>query len=335
VPSAYAHRVFVDGAVAYWRLGEISGTTAREEIGSFHGTISGAVTPNQPGALSDGNRAMTFNPAGAADGYITVPVGSYSAVGTGPATLEAWIRVRSIAPSVYLATAHLNATGLIAYVSTPSNLRVRCYGPASIVAEPNVSVPALLDGNWHHVVHVLRRGSPNDTIETWVDGTLMNSLTFATGVNFTSVNPTFIGASLAANEFLGDIDECALYKTALTPAQIANHYAAASQSGGVMPIRSFQLVLSGTPKRLSDVYGLGGEMANIPYRQLTFQVEGADAYLGDSTAVSTTNYGVKFPAAGSADPLGRLGPYEAGPLKLSDFYAVGAGATLHILGVPF
>jgi hypothetical protein len=30
-----------------------------------------------------------------------------------------------------------------------------------------------------------------------------------------------------------------------------------------------------------------------------------------------------------------LGPFDTGPLKLSDLYAVGAGATLTVLGVPF
>ena len=30
-----------------------------------------------------------------------------------------------------------------------------------------------------------------------------------------------------------------------------------------------------------------------------------------------------------------LGPFASGPIKLSDLYAVGAGATLTILGVPY
>lgn len=105
-----------------------------------------------------------------------------------------------------------------------------------------------------------------------------------------------------------------------------------------MAIRVFQLVLSATPKRLSDVYGgtpgTPDESKNIPYRQLFLQADGADFVVGDST-VTTTNYGAKFPVTGNAFASGSLGPYETGPLKLSDFWAVGAGATVHIVGVPF
>jgi hypothetical protein len=59
----YVQQVIADGAVAYWRLGETSGTTAVDSVGGKNGTISGGVTLNQPGALLDGNRAMRFNGA--------------------------------------------------------------------------------------------------------------------------------------------------------------------------------------------------------------------------------------------------------------------------------
>ncbi|HEY6416080.1 MAG TPA: hypothetical protein VIX41_07580 [Acidimicrobiales bacterium] len=106
-----------------------------------------------------------------------------------------------------------------------------------------------------------------------------------------------------------------------------------------MPLRSYQLVLSGTPKRLSDVYGGAASVVNaatdIPYRQLCLQAEGADLYIGGDATVSTTSYGGKAIVTGQTLGSGSLGPFETGPLKLSDLWAVGAGATLHILGVPF
>jgi hypothetical protein len=106
-----------------------------------------------------------------------------------------------------------------------------------------------------------------------------------------------------------------------------------------MAIRVYQLALAATPKRLSDVYGppfgTPDPAKDIPYRQLIFQAEGADFFLGDST-VSTTNYGVKAAVAGASNiPSGGIGAGEGGPVKLSDFWAVGAGATIHILGLPF
>ena len=100
-------------------------------------------------------------------------------------------------------------------------------------------------------------------------------------------------------------------------------------------VKVYTLALAAGAKRLSDVFGgsagVVDEAKNIPFRQVLFTTAGADAYLGDST-VSTAN-GVKVASAGVM-PVS-LGPFPSGPLKLSDFYAVGAGATLSVLGVPF
>ena len=106
-----------------------------------------------------------------------------------------------------------------------------------------------------------------------------------------------------------------------------------------MALRSYQLVLAATPKRLSDVYGgtagVADPKTDISYRQVILQAEGSDLYLGGDNTVSTTNYGAKASVIGQATPSGGLGPFDSGPIRLSDIWAVGAGATLHILGVPF
>ena len=105
-----------------------------------------------------------------------------------------------------------------------------------------------------------------------------------------------------------------------------------------MALRFLQLTLSASPKRLSDAYGgtagVVDPALDIPYRALSFQAEGADFYVGGPT-VSTTNYGAKFLVTGNSAAVATLGPYNSGVLKLSDLYAVGAGATVHITGVPF
>jgi hypothetical protein len=98
---------------------------------------------------------------------------------------------------------------------------------------------------------------------------------------------------------------------------------------------TLQLALAATVKRVSDVYGgtagTPDETKNIPYRQLILQASGAAATLGSTSAVTTTT-GLVVPLAG---PPVVLGPFPTGPVKLSDLYAIGAGSTLTILGVPF
>ena len=104
-----------------------------------------------------------------------------------------------------------------------------------------------------------------------------------------------------------------------------------------MALKAFNMTVAAVAKRLSDVYGDGVGAVNaandIPYRQIILQAETADIFIG-GPLVSTTVYGNKIVNAAPAAPL-VLGPFDTGPIKLSDFYAVSTSATLHILGIPF
>jgi len=104
-----------------------------------------------------------------------------------------------------------------------------------------------------------------------------------------------------------------------------------------MAVVSYQLALAATPKRLSDVYGVGTvpcSELDIPYVELFMQAEAADFYLGTNANVSTTTYGAKVLVTGQQLGSGTLGPFLFGRFRLSDFWAVGTGATVHIIGVP-
>lgn len=98
-----------------------------------------------------------------------------------------------------------------------------------------------------------------------------------------------------------------------------------------MPAASFQLTSTVAPKRLSDVYGDGAGVVNaandVPYRQLIIQASAA-VTVADSSAKATA--GLPIGVAGSIV----LGPFDTGPLKLSEFWVSGV-ATLSILGIPF
>lgn len=106
-----------------------------------------------------------------------------------------------------------------------------------------------------------------------------------------------------------------------------------------MAARSFQLVLAAAAQRLSDVYGDGVGVVHaahdLPYRQILLTAAVADAFLGgpdhgvDTTSV---NYGLRVEFV--LQPV-TIGPYETGPVKLSDLWAAGNGSTLHILAIPF
>ena len=101
-----------------------------------------------------------------------------------------------------------------------------------------------------------------------------------------------------------------------------------------MAANSYSLPLAAAVKRVSDVFGDGANVAradhNIPFRQLLLQATGASAAVGGDPSVTL--------ATGTQLAVGvvvTIGPFNTGPVKLSDFYAIGAGATLSVLGVPF
>lgn len=109
-----------------------------------------------------------------------------------------------------------------------------------------------------------------------------------------------------------------------------------------MALRSYQLALTGAARRVSEVYGtpptpvLGNQgglpVVDIPYRQVLLQAETADVFIGMDATVTATIYGTKVDST-DLQPI-TLGPFDQGPIKLSDLWAFGT-ATLHILGIPF
>ncbi len=84
----YYRTVMADNPVAYWRLNETSGTAFFDSAGILDGTLSGAMTLNQPGAVigREPDAAIIFE-----GGYGYAP---YAAVLANPTfSIECWARV--------------------------------------------------------------------------------------------------------------------------------------------------------------------------------------------------------------------------------------------------
>ena len=60
---------------------------------------------------------------------------------------------------------------------------------------------------------------------------------------------------------------------------------------------------------------------------------GANAFLGMDALTTSAVYGTEIDAA-DLQPIA-LGGYDAWTVKLSDLWVAGAGATLHVTGLPF
>lgn len=238
--SAYADQVRAYGASAYWRLGETSGTTAKDSINGYDGAISGGVTLNQPGALADGNPAMRFD---GTTGLITVAQAAYSAFGTGPASWECWVKQVALPTGSGYAVecGYVFALKGVGFILDSTAVRALVGSGVATMAVLLYGADSIDPLAWHHLVGVLTRGA-NDTLLFYVDGVLRKSVTLASaGTNISGARPlglgSYVGNSSGSDWFNGVIDEVAIYPTALTAQQIADHYAAAFLNPAAPPSR--------------------------------------------------------------------------------------------------
>lgn len=211
----YATTVLTHSPSNYWRLNETSGAVAADLVGAAPGTISGGVTLAQPGQVGT---AMLFAGAGQ---IATTPAVVSTPVAV---TVEIWAQSTFRTPSFMTAFSSRAGGGSGDFVFVGLNqagavVHAFLYNGATaqVIVEGTREVA---DGAWHHLVFVL--DGVNGRI--YVDGVL--DATLATSRTISGSDAVYIGREVVAGrEWRGSLDEVAIYPTALTPAQIAQHYA--------------------------------------------------------------------------------------------------------------
>jgi hypothetical protein len=214
--QSYDYAVRRDGPLAYWRLGESSGTIAHDPIGGYDGTISGAVTLGQPAAVFNGGPSMAF-----AGGRIDAGAIAAANFGAGSFTIEAWV-YRTAGGAWQTVVGKGGSTGVPgwrAFISSADTLMLfwgsdgEPYPGGSTVLTPNV---------WHHCVWGYDAAAA--AVFYAVDGVTQIGATANHPVSNSA--PVTIGAgSDGGYPVAGTIDQVAIYPRALTPSEIADHYA--------------------------------------------------------------------------------------------------------------
>jgi PKD repeat protein len=226
--STYSQTVLADSPLAYWRLGEASGSSAADASGNGRtGSYVASPTLGAPGALSEANTAVGFN---GSSQYVNVPY--TAALNPAQFTVEAWAYVtggqgtyRSIVTSRDYSTN--NARGYVIYAAADNTWQFWDGAGAGwgIVYGPSVTL-----NQWTHLVGTY----DGTTLRLYVNGTLIGAtpsgyvqniqrpLRIATGR--TESTPTFY--------LPGRVDEAAVYGSALSAARVQAHFAAAGSGGG-------------------------------------------------------------------------------------------------------
>lgn len=225
----YSETVLADTPVAYWRLGEPSGTTAADEVASFDGTYTNTPTLGVAGAL-DGDADTAITLAAASSEHVEVA----HAAGINPSgdiTVECWVKFTSTATMVLVAK-YGGPTDAKGWLLLADGGGVQFDGRTALGYLSSGPSGAINDGEWHQVVG--RRIGAVFSIA--VDGVPVNGETeSAQAIDTTRV--LRIGRNTDPLDetayFDGSIDEVSLYDYALTEDRILAHYCVGRPSAGI------------------------------------------------------------------------------------------------------
>jgi hypothetical protein len=223
----YSAAILADTPYAYWRLDETSGTVAADSSGNGRdGVFVAGPLLGQGGALAEGgNSAVRFSAASGQ--YVNIPL-PFGGVGWSEITVEAWINILGLTGD-FQAIVSSTGTGVVHFQAFQGGGINVVYGSPGSGALPIIAPNP--NTGWRHVVMTSKPGEQ----KLYVDGNLVGSDTAAVN-QISAATSIRIGSGFSNGRFFdGLIDEVAIYRTALSEAQIDTHFAAANQAATPEP----------------------------------------------------------------------------------------------------
>jgi len=237
-PPAYpvGQLVLAHNPVGYWRLDEFGGAVAHDLVAGNDGIFTPTVQLGQPGnKLIDTHTAAKFGALSTSNSCVTNINVSFASASSSSFSVEAWVN----------GSAQTSDAGIVTkgYGSGGEQFNLDCGNTASHAYRffvrdgsgtaklANSSVTP--NGQWQHLVGVCDQ--TNGFVYLYVNGASVGSGTIGTNSGIlnssytVSIGSRQSGAGTPFNfQFQGSIEEVALYKYALSPAQVQAHYVAAS-----------------------------------------------------------------------------------------------------------
>ncbi|WP_298459553.1 PKD domain-containing protein [uncultured Cellulomonas sp.] len=236
--SPYANAVLDNGASSYWRLGEASGATALDWAGFHDAAVGTGVTRGATGAI-DGD-------ADAASSFDGTSAGIASTQTAEPApdtfTVEAWVRTTSTSGGKIIGygsakTGTSSSYDRHVYMDNSGRIFFGVY-PGSVRSVN--STQSYNDGQWHHVAASLGANG----MALYVDGRRVAQRTDTTSAQgltgYWRIGGDSVGGSWPSrpsSAYLnGQIDEVAVYPTALSRDAVIEHFVASGRPSPVPPV---------------------------------------------------------------------------------------------------
>lgn len=226
MPGSYLGWAMSANPVAYWPLGETSGTVATEIIQGSNGVYAGGYTLTTGGAVGDGfgtpHRIVFFN---GTSGYAQIP----RLIGQTNFSIVFWVRTATTGgtPNWY------NGKGLVdgEVGGVQNDFGVTLVGAKVSFGIGNsdvtlTSIKSINDNLWHQVV--VTRDSGNGAMRIYIDGVLDNSTTGPTGPRTTPASLRLGSLQTGGNFLAGSLSDLAMYQQVLTSNQVAMLHSAAT-----------------------------------------------------------------------------------------------------------
>ncbi|MGW2151223.1 polymorphic toxin-type HINT domain-containing protein [Nonomuraea bangladeshensis] len=208
--SLYRSTLLDSDPIGYWRLGETSGSAAKDVGWLGDGHYNSGYTFGQPGALS-GTTDTAVGISASQTAAINLPAGIIPGIGAW-GSVEAWFKTTGTG-TVITVEGTWGYSNKLFQVTTDGKLSAAYhYDSARIVSPQKVN-----DGAWHHAV--LTAAGNVQTL--YVDGAEAATRT----AEIRNTEPEY-SEFMNLGGLTGSIDEVAVYDRPLSPAEIARHYAA-------------------------------------------------------------------------------------------------------------
>jgi hypothetical protein len=213
--SYYGTVMNTSGLVAYWRLGEPSGTTVVDAFGTLDGTLTSGTLGTTGAIVGDSDTAYTFN--GTTDVAIVL---THASIELTSGTLEFWFKTASAGAGFRGMVVKKSAWGVFL---DDNVLKLYDWGGAA----ERVTAIDPTDDEWHHIALVFQSGVVNGTI-LYLDGVSVLTTTITVDSHIIDLTIAAGDTSPPEQRFAGSIDEVALYSSLLSPATVSYHYTAGS-----------------------------------------------------------------------------------------------------------
>ena len=240
VGSYYGAVSSTAGLVDYWRLGEKSGPTFADGVGSNAAITEGGIGFGAPGALSgDPNAAANF------DGNNGTASAKLNLSSSSQLTVEFWLNWAAYANDDHLAfeyTPNFNANdgGFLVDPNAGEQGGKFGIGIGRGESRNNAYFERPSAGAWHHYALVFDTQAPaSEEVVPYVDGQPVSYEKTASGTgagNFANSTLYFMSRNAQTLFGKGSLDEVAIYNRALSSSEVAAHF---ESSIGKPPVASF------------------------------------------------------------------------------------------------